>query len=66
MIYFDLVGLLHIARWAIGASAKARHVGLLEVAATRPQTSALGTRVHATIHEKQAHWRTCSCVTARW
>lgn len=54
MIYLDLVDLLYIAERTLGAPATVRDVGLLDAAAARPQASAFGTDVYATIHEKAA------------
>ncbi|MFZ5850561.1 MAG: type II toxin-antitoxin system death-on-curing family toxin [Actinomycetota bacterium] len=54
MIYLDVEDLLYIAHRAIGAPAAVRDVGLLEVAAARPQASALGTDAYGTVHEKAA------------
>ena len=54
MIFLDLDDLLHVAERALGGSPRVRDLGLLESAAIRPQTTALGEDAYPDLETKTA------------
>jgi len=54
VIFLDLDDLLHVAERALGGSPRVRDLGLLESAAIRPQTTALGEDAYPDLETKAA------------
>jgi len=54
VIFLDLDDLLHVAERALGGSPRVRDLGLLESAAMRPQTTALGEDAYPDLETKAA------------